>query len=86
MDGWLIVAACLAALLVPLGAVAALAPPASGIVAAQMAGADTTLALLALAQGLGREPFATLAVVLAVLSPIGTIAFAALLEQEAGAG
>jgi multisubunit Na+/H+ antiporter MnhF subunit len=46
-----------------------------GIVALEAAGANATLALLALAVGTNREPFGDLALVLAVTSFAGGLAF-----------
>jgi multicomponent Na+:H+ antiporter subunit F len=75
VNGWLWGAALLAVALVPLAFVAALRSPEDGIVALEAAGIDAALALLLLAEGFHRQGFASLALVLAVTSFAGTIAF-----------
>jgi len=60
------VAAVLVALLVPLGLAAATRTPGDGLVALQLAGTITTVAVLLMAVGLGREPLGDLALVLAL--------------------
>jgi len=75
VNGWLWAAAVLAVALIPLAAVCALRPPEDGIVALEAAGLDAALALLLLAEGLHRQGFASLAIVLAVMSFAGSIAF-----------
>jgi multisubunit Na+/H+ antiporter MnhF subunit len=78
----MVAAIVLVALLVPLAAVAALGTPDDGLVALQMAGVVTTVALLAMAQALHRELLGDLAVVLAVAAFVGGLAYATLLERE----
>lgn len=75
MNGWLWAAAGLAAALVPLLGVAALAGPPHGIVAVEAAGVDTALAMLLLAEGTKSQSFASLALILGVLSFVGSVAF-----------
>jgi multisubunit Na+/H+ antiporter MnhF subunit len=75
VNGWLWAAAALAAALVPLLGVAALSGPLHGLVAAEVAGVDAALAMLLLAEGTESQSFASLALVLGVLSLIGSIAF-----------
>jgi multicomponent Na+:H+ antiporter subunit F len=79
---WLVSAASLVALLVPLAVVAALAAPDDGLVALELASTLVVVALLLMAVGLGREIFGDLALVLAVASFVGSLAYAALLERE----
>jgi multicomponent Na+:H+ antiporter subunit F len=79
---WLVSAAILVALLVPLAVVAALAAPDDGLVALELASTLVVVALLLMAVGLGREIFGDLALVLAVASFVGSLAYAALLERE----
>jgi multicomponent Na+:H+ antiporter subunit F len=55
---------------------------ADGIAALDLAGTLAALSLLLLAEGFGREPFADLAIVLAVLSFAGTLFFARFLERS----
>jgi multisubunit Na+/H+ antiporter MnhF subunit len=82
MTVWMTGAVVLVALLVPLAAVAALGSPDDGLVALQMASVVATVALLLMAQALGRELLADLALVLAVTSFVGGLAYATLLERE----
>ena len=75
MNAWLWAATVLtAALAAPLW-VAIRRPLLDGIVALEAAGANATLVLLALAEGTRREPFGDLALVLAVTSFAGGLAF-----------
>jgi multisubunit Na+/H+ antiporter MnhF subunit len=75
VNAWLWAAAILtAALAAPLW-VAVRRPLLDGIVALEAAGADATLVLLALAVGTDREPFGDLALVLAVTTFAGGLAF-----------
>ena len=75
MNAWLWAAAALTAFLVAPLSVAIRRPLLDGIVALQAAGTDATLALLALAEGTRREPFGDLALILALVSFIGGLAF-----------
>jgi multisubunit Na+/H+ antiporter MnhF subunit len=75
MNEWLWAAAVLSAALVPLAVVAVRAPLTSAIVALEAASADAALALLLIAQGTERQPFADLALILAIVSYLGAIAF-----------
>jgi multisubunit Na+/H+ antiporter MnhF subunit len=79
---WLAGAAVLVALLVPLGLAAATRTPGDGLVALQLAGTITTVALLLMAIGLGREPLGDLAVVLAAASFVGSLAYATILGRD----
>jgi multicomponent Na+:H+ antiporter subunit F len=79
---WLVCAAVLVALLVPLAAVAAFGTPDDGLVALELASVLATAALLLMAVGLGREILGDLALVLAVGGFAGSLAYAALLERE----
>jgi hypothetical protein len=60
MNEWLIAALVLLVALVPAAAVVFRAGPPSGLVALQVAGSGTTLILLLLSQGFGRQPLLTL--------------------------
>ena len=75
MNGWLWAATVLAGALVPLAVAAALSPPLHGLVVVEAAGVDAALALLLLAEGTKSQSFATLSLILAVTSFVGTIAF-----------
>jgi multisubunit Na+/H+ antiporter MnhF subunit len=79
---WLVSAAALVAMLVPLAALAALGTPDDGLVALELASLIVTVAMLLMAVGLDREILGDLAVVLAVGSFAGSLAYAVLLERE----
>lgn len=53
-----------------------------GLVALELAGVISTLTLLLLAEGLKRPPFADLAIVLGVLSFVGSLVFVRFVERE----
>ncbi|MGZ4270614.1 MAG: monovalent cation/H+ antiporter complex subunit F [Solirubrobacteraceae bacterium] len=82
MSLWLVSAAVLVAMLVPLAAVAAFGTPDDGLVALELASVLVTVALLLMAEGLGRQIFGDLAVVLAIGAFVGSLAYAVLLERE----
>jgi multisubunit Na+/H+ antiporter MnhF subunit len=82
MNGWLVAVVVLLALMAALGIFCALADAADGLVALELAGVQATLALLLLAEGLHRQPFADLALVLAVTAFIGTLAFAYVFQRR----
>jgi multisubunit Na+/H+ antiporter MnhF subunit len=82
MNGWLVAVVALVALIGVLGIFCALADAADGLVALEVAGIQATLALLLLAEGMHRQPFADLALVFAVMSFIGTLAFVFALERR----
>ncbi|HEX4805598.1 MAG TPA: MrpF/PhaF family protein [Conexibacter sp.] len=87
MNGWLWAATILAGALIPLIVVAALRPAAHGLVALELAGLDAALTMLLFAEGTRSQSFATLALVLAVMSfagSIGFIRFLAMLETPHG--
>jgi multisubunit Na+/H+ antiporter MnhF subunit len=75
MNAWLWAAAALTAALVAPLWVAIRRPLLDGIVALQAAGANATLVLLLIAVGTEREPFGDLALVLAITSFAGGLAF-----------
>jgi multicomponent Na+:H+ antiporter subunit F len=81
VNGWLWAAAVLVVALVPLMLVAARRGPADGLVALQAAGTDGALAALLMAEGTHRQPFADVALVLAVTSFAGAIAFVHFVER-----
>jgi multicomponent Na+:H+ antiporter subunit F len=82
MNEWQIAAAVLIAALVPCGWLCLRRSFAEGLVALQLAGTLASLTVLLLAEAEGREPFADLALVLAVLSFAGTLLFARFLEEN----
>jgi multicomponent Na+:H+ antiporter subunit F len=83
MNAFLIAAIVLVAAVVPLGWVAFRGTAGDGVVALELAGVLVSLALLATAKGLERQPFASLALILAVCSFTGSLAFARFLELGA---
>jgi multisubunit Na+/H+ antiporter MnhF subunit len=80
VNGWLWAATTLVAMLVPLAILCVRLPAPEGIVAIEAAGVDAALALLLIAQGTGRQPFGDLALVLAVVSFVGAIAYLRFVE------
>jgi len=80
VNGWLWAATVLVAMLVPLAILCGRLPAPEGIVAIEAAGIDAALALLLVAQGTGRQPFGDLALVLAVVSFVGAIAYLRFVE------
>jgi multicomponent Na+:H+ antiporter subunit F len=75
VNAWLWAAAVLTAALVAPLWVAIRRPLLDGIVALEAAGANATLVLLLIAEGTRREPFGDLALVLAITSFAGGLAF-----------
>jgi multisubunit Na+/H+ antiporter MnhF subunit len=75
VNAWLWAAAALTAAIAAPVWVAIRRPLLDGIVALQAAGANATLVLLLIAEGTKREPFGDLALVLAVTSFAGGLAF-----------
>lgn len=81
MNVWLWAATILTAALVPLVVVAARGPRTGGLVAMNAAGMDTVFVLLLLAEGTHSQSFADLALILAVMTFIGSVAFIRFLER-----
>jgi multisubunit Na+/H+ antiporter MnhF subunit len=81
LNEWLVAALVLIVAMVPLGAVCVAASVVEGLVALQLGGTIAALALMMLAEGIHRQPFADLALILAMLSFIGPLAFAFVLER-----
>jgi multisubunit Na+/H+ antiporter MnhF subunit len=81
VNAWLWAAAVLTAALVPLALVVGRAPRGGGLVAMNAAGTDAVLVLLLLAEGTDSQSFADLALVLAVMTFIGSVAFLRFLER-----
>ena len=83
MNGWILAAIVLVlGGLVPCLAVSLRASVMEGLVALELAGVISVLVLLLLAEGFQRQPFVDLALVLAVLSFVGTLAFVRYMERE----
>jgi multicomponent Na+:H+ antiporter subunit F len=82
MSEWELATAVLILGLLPCGAVCLRGSFADGVVGAQLAATVSALALLLIAEDEVRQPFASLAVVLVVLSLAGTLIFARYLERQ----
>ncbi|HLH15187.1 MAG TPA: monovalent cation/H+ antiporter complex subunit F [Solirubrobacteraceae bacterium] len=82
MNEWELVAAILGAGLLPCVGVCLLAGAADALVALEIAGTIATTILMILSEGLQRQPFVDLALTLAVLSILGALALARLLEDD----
>jgi multisubunit Na+/H+ antiporter MnhF subunit len=82
MTSWLVGAGILLAFVALPGWAATRRPVEHGLVALEVAGTTVALALLLIAEGLGRSSLSDLALVLSVASVVGSLAFAALLERE----
>ncbi len=84
MNEWLL--AALALVIAGLGPclfVCVASPAIEGLIALELAGVIAAVVLLLLAEGLHRQPFVDLGVVLAAVSFVGALAFARFLEREA---
>lgn len=81
MNAWLIAATALLVGLVPLFVVALRAPRIDGVVALEAAATVVTLVLLCLAEGFARSAYTSTAITLAVVSFIGGLVFARVLER-----
>jgi multisubunit Na+/H+ antiporter MnhF subunit len=82
VNEWEIAAAVLAGALLPCLGVCALAGVADGLVAMELAGTIVATVLMLLAEGLQRQPFIDLALTLAILAIVATLAIARLLEHD----
>lgn len=82
MNEWEIAAAALGAAVVPCLGVCFLTGAMSALVAFELAGTLTASALMLLSEGLHRQPFVDLGLLLALLSVIGAMAFARLMEKD----
>jgi multicomponent Na+:H+ antiporter subunit F len=81
LNEWLLAASVLLmGGLVPLAIAAATADAISGAAALNLAGPIAALILLLLSEGLQRQPFVDLAVVLAIVSFVGSVVVARFLE------
>jgi multicomponent Na+:H+ antiporter subunit F len=81
MNAWLIAATVLMVALLPCLWVCVRREPFDALVALELASTITTLVLLLLAQGYRRDPFMDLALVSALLSFAGALAFVRFLER-----
>jgi multisubunit Na+/H+ antiporter MnhF subunit len=81
MNEWLLSAAILTAAILPCLAVCALAEAAHALVAVEVAGTLATSVLMLLSEGFHRQPFIDLALAAALLSTLGALAMARLMEH-----
>ena len=82
MSEWELAAIVLGGAMVPCLAVCLLAKVTDALVALEVASVLLATVLMLLSEGFHRQPFIDLAVVFAVLSVVGAIAFARLMERE----
>jgi multisubunit Na+/H+ antiporter MnhF subunit len=82
MNAWLIAASVLFGALIACGGVCVFSDLVSGLVALEVAGVVAATLLMLLAEGLHRQPFIDLALVLAVLSLAGSLLFVRMLERR----
>lgn len=82
MNEWEIAAAVLGAGLIACGALGALGSVGAALVALELGGTLATTILMVLSEALQRQPFIDLAVVLAVVSVLGCMVIARLLEED----
>lgn len=82
MNEWEIAAVVLAAAIVPCLCVCFFGRVLSALAALELAGTLLTSALMALCEGFHRQPFIDLALLFALLSMIGAMAFARLMERS----
>jgi multisubunit Na+/H+ antiporter MnhF subunit len=81
MNEWEIAAAALGCALLPCLVLCVLAPAPHGLLALEISGVLTSTILMLLAEGFGRQPFIDLAIVLAAMSLVGSLAFARMMER-----
>jgi multisubunit Na+/H+ antiporter MnhF subunit len=82
MNEWEIAAAVIGAAIVPCLAVCLLASVASALAAMELSGTLLSTALMLLCEGFHRQPFIDLALLFALLSMVGAMAFARLMERD----
>ena len=82
MNEWEIAAAVLGGAIMPCLAVSALADVMSALAGLELAGTLLASALMALCEGFHRQPFIDLALVFALLTMVGSFAFARLMERD----
>jgi multisubunit Na+/H+ antiporter MnhF subunit len=82
VNAWEIAAAVLGFALVACTLLAALMGPAHGLAALEVASVLLATILMLLAEGFHRQPFIDLAVVFALMTTVGSLTFARLMEHE----
>jgi multisubunit Na+/H+ antiporter MnhF subunit len=82
MNEWELIGAILGVGFLACAGVCALGRPPEGLVALELASTIATTILMVLSEGFRRQPFIDLAVVMAVLSLVGSLVIARLLERD----
>jgi multisubunit Na+/H+ antiporter MnhF subunit len=82
MNEWMVVASVLIGAMVPCIGVCVLAGATHALAAFEVAGTLITTVLMLLSEGFHRQPFVDLAIVLGVMSLLGALAFARLMERD----
>lgn len=82
MNRWEVAALVIVVALVPCLALCILANAAAALAAVEVASVLAVTALLLLSEGLHRQPFVDLAVVLALVSSVGSLTFARMMEHD----
>ena len=82
MNKWEIAATVLIGAVLPCVGICALAGVMEALAALEVGGTLASTALMALAEGLHRQPFVDLALVLALLSLVGALVFARMMEAD----
>jgi multisubunit Na+/H+ antiporter MnhF subunit len=82
MNAWEVAAIVLVAVTLPCIGVCVFAGATAALAAFEVASTVATTALMVLSEGFHRQPFIDLALVLAILSLLGGLAFARMMEQD----
>ncbi|HEY1568079.1 MAG TPA: monovalent cation/H+ antiporter complex subunit F [Solirubrobacteraceae bacterium] len=82
MNRWELAALVLIVALLPCLVVAAFAGAGAALAAVEVAGVLGVTALMVLSEGFHRQPFIDLAVVLALVSIVGSLTFARMMERD----
>jgi multisubunit Na+/H+ antiporter MnhF subunit len=82
MNEWQIAAAVLGAAIIPCLGVCVLSEAPQALASLELAGTLLASSLMALCEGVHRQPFMDLAVLFALLSMLGAMAFARLMERD----
>jgi multisubunit Na+/H+ antiporter MnhF subunit len=82
MNEWEVAAAVLGAAIIPCLGVCAFTGVLRALVGLELAGTLLSSALMALCEGFHRQPFIDLALLFALLSMLGALAFARLMERD----
>lgn len=82
MNEWLIAATVLGFALIPCLVLALVSPAPHALLGLEIAGVLVSTILMLLSEGFHRQPFIDLAVVLAPMALVGSLAFARLMERQ----